>query len=190
MLEFDTVQLSTGAVVPKFGRDHQLTISFGKFVSERMDESNEVWDEGYLSFDRPMDDDVDNLEISVLDAKVGHKNYTCLQIVANEATKEPTPKKKKATITRRAVRTGSSTGKNYQNVRTREPNEYENQNQNDNGSKKTKTGGPGNFLALGAAAANYFSSAHDTASTFGSGLQHPSDGDAMVEEENLLGPIL
>ena len=120
MLEFCTTQIGNGLTAPTYSREHALTISFGKFVAERMDDNNEVWDEGYLSFDRPMDQDIDRLDISILEATVGHKKFTCLQITANQNHVPDSPKKKKATVTSRSVRTSSSTGKNYDNVRRRD----------------------------------------------------------------------
>ena len=119
MLAFDTVDIGNGQEVPKFGREHQLTGSFGKFVHERIEEDNQVWDEGFLSFDRPMEQDSSYLTVEVLDAKVGEKNYTLLQIVAQEAYPEEAKKEGKATIGARSVQTNSDAGKNYPNVRTR-----------------------------------------------------------------------
>ena len=58
MLAFDVVTVpGTETTVPKFGRDHQLTGSFGKFVHGRMEDDGQVWDEGFMSFDRAMDMD-------------------------------------------------------------------------------------------------------------------------------------
>ena len=121
MMEFDTTN-EAGVVTPKYGRDHQLTISLGKFVAERMDDNNEVWDEGYLTFDRAMDTDDDKIDVEILKAKHGHKSYTLLQIVAQQAHDDG-PKKSKAKVKSRDVKTGTSAGKNYPNIRTREQEE-------------------------------------------------------------------
>ena len=113
MLDFDVDENNR----PRFSRDHQLTGSFGKFVHERMDDESQVWDTGYLSFDRPMDQDQSNIKVEVLDAKVGQKKYTILQIVAREAVAEANIR---ATIGARSVATNSNAGKDFPNIRNRD----------------------------------------------------------------------
>ena len=60
----------------------------GHVVGNRLDDKNEVWDEGYFTFDREMDQDNDNLLVEVLTAENGGKKVTILQIHANEEKDE------------------------------------------------------------------------------------------------------
>ena len=60
MCNFDTEKVK-GRDIVKYPPNHQLTISFGKFVLKRMDKDNAVWDEGYFSFDLEMDQDKKNI---------------------------------------------------------------------------------------------------------------------------------
>ena len=117
MLDFDQTSVN-GNSVPTYGRDHPLTLSLAKGVGARMNEQREVWDEGYLSFERAMDQDNDNLEVEILDVAVGQCKVRLLQIIAQEA--KDVPKKQKAKVKSRSVKTSSSSGKNHPNVRNRE----------------------------------------------------------------------
>ena len=132
MMEFQTQNIN-GGIVPVYGRSHPLTLSFGKHVYDRLDENNEVWDEGFFSFDRPMNEDSNILEVEILDVKVGAKEVKLLQITAQEARKADDAKKPKAIVTTRAVKTGSSAGKNYPNVRNRDDLENEMSDGEDHG---------------------------------------------------------
>jgi hypothetical protein len=120
MLEFNT-KTENGTSVPAYGRDHQLTISFGKFVHDKMDkETREVWDVGYFSFDREMDTDTTILEVEVLDVTVGMNNNRMLQIIAQQAKEPEEEIAKKVAVGSRNVQTSSNAGKTFQNVRNRE----------------------------------------------------------------------
>lgn len=117
----DFIKDNEGRVV--FDRNHPLTISFGKYVRSRMNEFNEVWDDGFITFDREMDTDLASLNVQVLDCTIGSKKTTLLQITAREAKENTAPKKMKAKVTSRAVKTGSSSGQTYRN--TRKADDYE-----------------------------------------------------------------
>ena len=192
MLAFDTDD--NGA--PKFGREHQLTGSFGKFVHERINEDGQVWDEGYLSFDRPMNQDSSKINVEVLDAKVGAKKFTLLQIVAEEDVHEE-EKGNKATIGSRSVSTNSNTGKTYPNIRDRDEreNEMDEEEETDvveHSNKRNKSGGGvlnGFTHGISNALTNAFNTAptqNDLPSFSTVNDQHHNDGGTLSSSDESL----
>jgi hypothetical protein len=189
MMGFDTNTIN-GNVVPTYGRNHQLTVSFGLYVKSKMDKTNQVWDEGFIAFDREMDLDLNNLEVQVLEVEHGQKKGTILEITAKEASSDDI--EMKAKVTAKTVKTASSTGKTYPNVRNREEQEDEMEEDDDDDetdpstqpqSKKSKSSRLANQLS---AALQRLSTSHNQEDDKVHRTKE-DDGNAMISDADFDG---
>ena len=121
MMEFNTIPKADGLgdPVPVYGLGHELTRSMIKCVIARKDKDNKISDEGYFSFDEPMDTRNSNISIEVLNVKVGSGIIHVLQIVTLVAVPEE-EKPSAFSVTARSTKTSSGSGKTPENVRRRD----------------------------------------------------------------------
>ena len=121
MMEFNTIPKADGSgdPVPVYGLKHELTRSMIKCVIARKDKDNKISDEGYFSFDEPMDTRTSNISIEVLNVKVGSGIIHVLQIVTLVAVPEE-EKPSAFSVTARSTKTSSGSGKTPDNVRRRD----------------------------------------------------------------------